>query len=261
MVGNPDSWEGWLWGAVHHWGQTGRLGGGETYGTVEDCLQNAELIVFWSSDPEATSGIYGAQEGTVRRAWLKELGIPMVHIDPFFNHTAAWLGGKWMAPRPGTDSALVLAIAHVWITEDLYDKEYVAERTVGFDRWKAYILGEDDGVPKTPEWQEKRDRHSRARREGAGSRLGRQEDLPVARGLRGLRRRLPYGHGHRLGAGHGVSHGHAGPGQAGRQHGLPAAGHSGRDPLLLPRLRRGRHVGRARVHGACPSSSISACRN
>ena len=154
VVGNPDSWEGWLWGAVHHWGQTGRLGGGETYGTVEDCLKHAELVVFWSSDPEATSGIYGAQEGTVRRQWLKDLGIPMVHIDPFFNHTAAWLGGKWMAPRPGTDSALVLAIAHVWIGEGLYDKQYVADRTVGFDRWKAYILGEDDGVPKTPEWQE-----------------------------------------------------------------------------------------------------------
>ena len=158
IVGNPDSWEGWFWGAVHHWGQSGRLGGGETYNTVEDCLQNAEMIVFWSSDPEATSGIYGAQEGTVRRAWLKELGIPMVHIDPYFNHTAAWLGGKWLAPRPGTDSALVLAIAHVWITEDLYDKEYVAARTVGFDRWKAYVLGEDDGVAKTPEWQEQRDR-------------------------------------------------------------------------------------------------------
>jgi molybdopterin guanine dinucleotide-containing S/N-oxide reductase-like protein len=154
VVSNPDSWEGWLWGAVHHWGQTGRLGGGETYGTVEDLLQNAELVVFWSSDPEATSGIYGAQEGTVRRAWLKELGIPMVHIDPYFNHTAAWLGGKWMAPRPGTDSALILAIAYVWMTEGLYDQQYVAERTVGFDVWKAYVLGEDDAVPKTPEWQE-----------------------------------------------------------------------------------------------------------
>jgi anaerobic selenocysteine-containing dehydrogenase len=155
IVSNPDSWEGWLWGAVHHWGQSGRLGGGETYGTVEDCLKNAEMVVFWSSDPEATSGIYGAQEGTVRRAWLKELGIPMVHIDPYFNHTAAWLGGKWFAPRPGTDSAMVLAIAYVWIAEGLYDVQYVAGRTVGFERWKAYILGDDDGVAKTPEWQEK----------------------------------------------------------------------------------------------------------
>jgi molybdopterin guanine dinucleotide-containing S/N-oxide reductase-like protein len=156
IVGNPDSWEGWFWGAVHHWGQTGRLGGGETYGTVEDCLRNAEMVVFWSSDPEATGGIYGAQEGTIRRGWLKELGIPVVHIDPYFNHTAAWLRGKWLAPRPGTDSALVLAIAHVWMTEGLYDKDYVAERTVGFERWKAYVLGEEDGVAKTPVWQEEK---------------------------------------------------------------------------------------------------------
>ena len=151
---NPDSWEGWYWGAVHHWGQSTRLGGGETFSTVEDLLKNAEMIVFWSSDPESTSGVYGAQEGTVRRRWLKELGIPMVHIDPYFNHTAGWLGGKWLAPKPGTDSALILAIAHVWITENLYDKKYVFDRTSGFDTWKSYVLGEDDGIAKTPEWQE-----------------------------------------------------------------------------------------------------------
>ena len=151
---NPDSWEGWHWGAMHHWGQSGRLGGGETYNTVEDCLEHCELMVFWSADPEATGGVYGVHEGTIRRQWLKELGIPFVHIDPYYNHTAALLGGKWLAPRPGTDSAMVPAIAYVWITEGLYDAEYVAVRTTGFDMWKAYVLGEEDGVPKTPEWQE-----------------------------------------------------------------------------------------------------------
>jgi molybdopterin guanine dinucleotide-containing S/N-oxide reductase-like protein len=154
IVHNPDSWEGWFWGASHHWGQTARNGGGETYGTVEDLLRYAEMVVFWSSDPEATSGVYGAHDGTVRRQWLKDLGIPCVHIDPFHNHTAQLLGGKWIAPRPGTDSAMVLAIAHVWMTEGLYDVEYVAERTTGFEKWRAYVLGEEDGVPKTPEWQQ-----------------------------------------------------------------------------------------------------------
>jgi molybdopterin guanine dinucleotide-containing S/N-oxide reductase-like protein len=154
VVHNPDSWEGWHWGAMHHWGQSMRLGGGETYGTVEDCLKNCEMVVFWSSDPEATSGVYGAFEGTVRRQWLKELGIKMVHIDPFYNHTAALLGGKWLAPRPATGNALALAIAYVWILEDLYDKGYVEMRTTGFDQWKDYILGKEDGIPKTPEWQE-----------------------------------------------------------------------------------------------------------
>ncbi|MBC8274445.1 MAG: molybdopterin-dependent oxidoreductase [Chloroflexi bacterium] len=154
VVHNPDSWEGWYWGAMHHWGHSMRLGAPESYGTVEDCLKECEMVVFWSSDPEATSGVYGAFEGTVRRQWLKELGIKMVHIDPFYNHTAALFGGKWFAPRPATGNSLALAIAYVWITEGLYDKEYVARHTIGFDEWKDYILGKEDGTPKTPEWQE-----------------------------------------------------------------------------------------------------------
>jgi molybdopterin guanine dinucleotide-containing S/N-oxide reductase-like protein len=153
-VHNPDSWEGWYWGAMHHLGHSISLGLPEPYGTVEDVLKNCEMMVFWSSDPEATAGAYGAMEGTIRRQWLKEQGIKLVHIDPFYNHTAAWLGGKWLAPRPATGNSLALAIAHVWITEDLYDKEYIAKNTTGFEQWKDYILGKEDGVPKTPEWQE-----------------------------------------------------------------------------------------------------------
>ena len=151
LVHNPDSWEGWFWGAMHHWGGSMRLGAAEPYGTVEDCLQEAEMMVFWSSDPDATYGF----EGTQRRRWAKELGIKMVHIDPFMNHTAAHLGGKWISPKPGTDTAFAQALCYVWITEDTYDKEFVAKRTTGFDEWKAHVLGETDGTPKTPEWQEK----------------------------------------------------------------------------------------------------------
>lgn len=151
---NPDSWEGWYWGASHHWGYTMRVGQSETYGTVEDLLQNCEMVVFWSADPETNSGSYGAQEGTIRRQWLKKLGIKVVHIDPYYNTSAQFLPGKWICPKPTTSPALALAIAYVWIKEGLYDKEYVATRTVGFDAWKAYVMGETDGIPKTPEWQE-----------------------------------------------------------------------------------------------------------
>ena len=152
---NPDSWEGWYWGAVHHWGQSLRVGQCETYGGVEDCLQNAEMIVFWSANPEGTSGAYGALEGTVRRKWLKDTDIKIVHVDPYFNDTAQLLGGKWIAPRPTTSPAMAMAIANVWINEDLYDKDYVEKRTQGFDVWKAYLMGDEDGIPKTPEWAEK----------------------------------------------------------------------------------------------------------
>ena len=44
------------------------------------------------------------------------------------------------------------AIAYVWLTEGTYDEEYVATRTLGFEEFCAYVLGEEDGVAKTPEW-------------------------------------------------------------------------------------------------------------
>ena len=152
---NPDSWEGWHWGAMHMWGNSHRLGIPEQYGLLEDALKNTELIIYWSADPEATgNGVYAGHEGNVRRRWLKDLGVRMIVIDPYFNHTGALFCDKWFAPRMGTDVAMGLAIAHVWLTEDLYDKEYVAGRTTGFGEWSDYVLGKSDGVPKTPEWAE-----------------------------------------------------------------------------------------------------------
>ena len=151
---NTDSWEGWFWGGMHHWGFSHRLGIPEQYDLLEDALKHSEMIIYWSSDPEATSGVYSAFESTIRRRWLKDLGVKMVVIDPFFNHTAGLLGDKWFAPRPDTGNAMACAIAYTWITEDLYDKDYIERRTTGFEKFKDYIIGKNDGLPKTCEWAE-----------------------------------------------------------------------------------------------------------
>ena len=106
---NPDSWEGWHWGGVHMWGFSHRLGIPEQYDLLEDALKNTEMVVFWSADPETTGGVYGAFESTSRRYWLKELGVKMVFIDPYYNHTAGLLrrqvvlaaSGDRRGPGPG----------------------------------------------------------------------------------------------------------------------------------------------------------------
>ena len=154
VLDNPDSWEGWHWGATHTYGFYWRLGMPEQYDLLEDSLKNAEMIVFWSNDPDTTRGTYTGQDSALWRQWLKEKGVKMVFIDPFHNYTAGVMEGKWLAPRIGTDAALAMAIAHVWITEDIYNKEYVAKRTIGFDEFKKYVLGQEDGQAKTPEWAE-----------------------------------------------------------------------------------------------------------
>lgn len=149
---NPDSWEGWHWGAIHAWGFYWRLGMPEQYDLLEDALKNADLFIWWSHDPDSTRGGYCGQESAIWRVWLKELGKKQIFIDPFCNYTAARMADKWIAPRPGTDTALAMAIAYVWLDEGTYDEKYVRERTVGFEEFKEYILGKEDGQPKTPEW-------------------------------------------------------------------------------------------------------------
>jgi len=149
---NPDSWEGFHWGAIHTYGFYWNLGAPEQYDLLEDAMKNTELMVYWSNDPDSTRGTYCGQESAIWRLWLRELGKKQIFIDPFCNYTTVIMGDKWIAPRPGTDTAMAEAIAYVWIKEGTYDKEYIATHTNGFEEFKKHIMGEDDGVPRTPEW-------------------------------------------------------------------------------------------------------------
>jgi trimethylamine-N-oxide reductase (cytochrome c) len=153
---NPDSWEGWVWGASHAWGFYWKNGLAEIYDDLEDSLKNSELIIHWANDPDTTRADYGGQDSAIWRLWLKQLGIRQIFIDPFCNYTAAIHADKWIAPRPGTDAAMAQAIAYIWITEGTYDKKFVETRTVGFDKFKRQVLGEEDGISKTPEWAEEK---------------------------------------------------------------------------------------------------------
>ncbi len=149
---NPDSWEGWHWGATHAYGFWWRLGMPESYDLIEDALKYSDLIIYWGNDPDSTGGCYNGQESVIWRKWFKESGKTQIFIDPFYNYTLASTDGKWIAPRPGSDAALALAIAYVWLKNDTYDKEYVNTHTIGFEEFLNYVLGKEDGIPKTPKW-------------------------------------------------------------------------------------------------------------
>jgi anaerobic selenocysteine-containing dehydrogenase len=57
----------------------------------------------------------------------KARGARIIVIDPF-RTSAADIADLWLRPRPGTDGALALAMAHVLIAEELYDKSFVERR-------------------------------------------------------------------------------------------------------------------------------------
>ena len=149
---NTDSWEGWVWGAKHAWGFD-PVGEMEPASNVmPDIARNSNMVLFWGCDPETTSWGFNGQISSRLCYWFTDLGIKQVYICPELNYGAAIHADKWIPVKPGTDAALQLAIAYIWLKEDTFDKSYIASNTYGFDEFKEYVLGKDDNVPKTPEW-------------------------------------------------------------------------------------------------------------
>ncbi|MDZ7913198.1 MAG: molybdopterin guanine dinucleotide-containing S/N-oxide reductase [Rhodococcus sp. (in: high G+C Gram-positive bacteria)] len=62
---------------------------------------------------------------------------------------------EWVAPVPGTDVAIMLALAFVLASENLHDREFLNGFCVGYERFEDYLLGRTDGVPKDPRWAQK----------------------------------------------------------------------------------------------------------
>ncbi|MDX1699365.1 MAG: DMSO/selenate family reductase complex A subunit [Melioribacteraceae bacterium] len=125
---------------------------------------NSKYIIMWSWNP------CEMRDGTNSEYFLKkakENGAKIICIDPRMSMSAVSLADEWIPIRPGTDTALMSAMAYVMITENIYDKAFVDKYCIGFDNtqmpkgaehaesYKDYILGIVDGIPKTPEWGEK----------------------------------------------------------------------------------------------------------
>ena len=61
-------------------------------------------------------------------------------------------GAEWLAPRPGSDTALLLALCHTLIADGLVARDFVATHTVGYDVLERHLLGGVDGVTKDAAW-------------------------------------------------------------------------------------------------------------
>ncbi|MEW6332643.1 MAG: molybdopterin-dependent oxidoreductase, partial [Thermodesulfobacteriota bacterium] len=106
-----------------------------TYGAVPEAdFDNAALIILWGSNPVETSlPNYGR-----RVIQAKSRGAKLVVVDPRFTKSAS--KADWhIAPRPGTDGALALGLAHVMIRENLYDQAFVHRYTHGFKEYAAMV--------------------------------------------------------------------------------------------------------------------------
>ncbi|MBN2552006.1 MAG: molybdopterin-dependent oxidoreductase [Spirochaetales bacterium] len=112
-------------------------------------LRHSRLILLWGANPADTR--FGAELCTRIREQRRR-GTPVITIDPRCSRTARSLSDQWIAVRPGSDTALMAAILYVLLEEELVDRVFVREHSLGFEALERYVLGRDDGEAKTPSW-------------------------------------------------------------------------------------------------------------
>ncbi|MCJ7773549.1 MAG: molybdopterin-dependent oxidoreductase, partial [Desulfobacterales bacterium] len=141
--GNVSS-EGAVWACLTHYGSV-------MVGHSREDLLNSKLIIMWGWDPARMISGTNTMYHLIK---AKEAGAKVISIDPRYHDSAAVLADQWIPIIPGTDTAMMVGMAYVMIKEGLHDQAFLDKYTIGFDTFKDYVLGIEDGVEKTPAWAE-----------------------------------------------------------------------------------------------------------
>jgi anaerobic selenocysteine-containing dehydrogenase len=132
----------WWTGTMICWGLgaygLGLTGALET-STKEDMSANSALIILWGAN-------LASQPNTSRHvAVARKRGAPVITIDIRETEAAA-VSDETFVIQPGTDAALALAMMHVIIGEELYDRAFVTDHTTGFDALAVHVKSH------SPQW-------------------------------------------------------------------------------------------------------------
>ena len=115
---------------------------GPSGGMDPESFIHSKYIIIWACNSVSTNLHHWH---VVKDA--QKRGAKVVVIDAYASRTAK--EADWhIAPKPGSDGALAMAMIHTLIDEDLIDQDYVAAHTHGFDELAARAKS------RTPEWAE-----------------------------------------------------------------------------------------------------------
>jgi anaerobic dimethyl sulfoxide reductase subunit A len=114
-------------------------------------LKFSNLIILWGAN------IADTRMGCETEAHILEArsrGVDVIVIDPRQTATATRLGSQWVPVRPGTDTALMMAVLYVLLDEGLADTAFAEKYSLGFDHLAQHVLGQTGAEARTPQWAE-----------------------------------------------------------------------------------------------------------
>ena len=128
-----------MWGETNSWSMIGE--------------HTDTLVMFGGINPKNAQVSMGGSTEHMTATWFEryaELGKHLVSISPQRDDSPPQ--ADWMPIEPGTDTALMFALAYVLEAEDLADRSFLETHCTGYDQFRAYLTGQTDGRMKTPAW-------------------------------------------------------------------------------------------------------------
>lgn len=121
-----------------------------------EIVEHTDVLLLFGGMPTRNLNINpgGNSEHTAVSNMQKaaQRGCEFVSVSPISDDIDALPNTTHIAPRPGTDTALMLGMAW-WLHQNgRVNQAYLDRYTVGYAKFEAYLLGASDGVAKTPEW-------------------------------------------------------------------------------------------------------------
>jgi biotin/methionine sulfoxide reductase len=113
-----------------------------TFGGVP--RKNAQIASGGAIVHGVKHGLFGMRAAAVR----------FVNVTPTADDLDTGGEVEWLAIRPNTDTAMMLALCHTLLVENLHDQAFLDRYTVGFENFRPYLIGARDGQPKDAAWAE-----------------------------------------------------------------------------------------------------------
>jgi biotin/methionine sulfoxide reductase len=122
----------------------------------DQVAEHSEIVISFGGMALKNSMVAGGgiskhvERGAMARARAR--GCEFVLVGPLRSDLPDEASADWLATIPGTDAALMLALVHTLVTENLHDRAFLDRYTVGWPVFERYLLGLDDGQPKDAAW-------------------------------------------------------------------------------------------------------------
>jgi biotin/methionine sulfoxide reductase len=130
-----------------------------THTSWELLARHCKLFVSFGGVPRKNAQINGGgamvHNVKVGLFSMREASVRFVNVTPTADDLDTGGDIEWLAIRPNTDVAMILALCHTLLIEGLHDQAFLDRYTVGFEKFRSYLTGEHDGQPKDAAWAER----------------------------------------------------------------------------------------------------------